>query len=214
MAHTNVLPDNLKKLQALEPYILAAFENISIGCIETELSFCNRPNITTDENGVDKYSIKHQVVIRAKSKDIEIEMDAILRFSEDCLLDKSDGRLAKIDIINGRHDLHLNHDIYEERHSYLTLNNKSAITLFDEFLGVKFTAGEQKQFGASLTSKESTKTKDFQVFCFILDLFNDILKNPVSSVGFKALKELETVNKTGIETALNDFHTLLNKTSF
>ena len=216
MTKNSISSENLKKFKAVETDIINAFRTATISVVETSISFCNRPNVLMGVDGVDKYSITHQVVIEAVSDTVTIEMDACLAFSESCLLDKSDRELGLIDSITGSDGFHLDYDVYSENHSYVTVHNKNKLGSFAHALARTLSVDVQAIFGVTYAqpANANQSSVQFQFFCFVLETLNNILTGEVNTTNFNLLKQIETVNKAAIEKSLVDFRTLMDKMSF
>lgn len=191
-----------------------AFEDISIGCVETNLSFCNRPNVSMSADGIDKYTIEHQVLIQAKSADIFIEMDAIMIFQDSYILCKSESEIKKSNVIRGFQSFTLNSDVFGENHNHLTLTSPHAIKIFQDVFGGEFELNKQYQFGHDYPNIGSTNNVSLSFFNFILSILSNTLKNDINSTSFKAFKEIETLNRKAIDDALTGFKMFFDRTSF
>lgn len=203
-----------EKFVPIKSLVDNAFEDISIGCVETNLSFCNRPNVSMSADGIDKYTIEHQVFIQARSADISIEMDAIMIFQDSCILGKSESEIKKSNVITGFQSFKINSDVFGENHNYITLTSPRAIKVFQDVFGGEFELNKQQQFGHDYPNIGSTNNVSLSFFNFILSTLSDTLKNDINSTSFKAFKDIEIINKKGIDDALTDFKRFFDRTSF
>lgn len=195
-----------------------AIQNLNIELVETNIEFCNRPFVTPCENGVDSFSFTHQVLISLETEELAMNFDALLLLEQNSLLDLNDSELKKIDSIRNKTPLYITYELFDATAFNITFKRDGALDRFNktlEPLGSKrlgiFT---EEDLSVNNALVQNQNTAGYQLVGYLLSAINTHLESKVDSLTFKTLKKIEKINKDGIDSAMQNFKTLINKTSF
>lgn len=198
--------------------VTSAIQNLTIELIETKIAFCNRPFVTPCENGVDSFSFTHQVLISLETEELAMNFAALLLLEQNSLLDLNDSELKKIDSIRNKMPLYITYELFDANAFNITFKRDEALDRFNktlEPLGSKrlgiFT---EENLSVNNALAQNQNTAGYQLVGYVLSAINKHLENKVDSLTFNTLKKIEKINKDGIDSAMENFKTLINKTSF